>query len=49
MRCKHCNSENVVKQGFDYRASEKIQRWRCKDCFKMTISDEKEVKLNENE
>ena len=40
MICKHCKSENTVKFGFDYRASGKIQRWRCKDCFRLTIQNE---------
>ena len=37
MNCKHCQSKKMVKSGWDYRASGKVQRWICKECGKMTI------------
>jgi transposase-like protein len=39
-RCNECQSTNVVKAGFDYRARQKVQRYRCKDCKKLFVIEE---------
>lgn len=44
MKCKHCQSEKMIKAGWDYRASGKVQRWICKVCSKMTIQNEVKTK-----
>lgn len=45
MNCKHCQSDKTVKAGWDYRASGRVQRWICKECGKMTIQNDVQIRL----
>lgn len=41
--CQKCGSNAIVKFGFVYRSTGKVQRYVCKDCFKISI-EQKGVK-----
>ena len=36
--CPFCGSRSIRKDGFDYRAKSKRQRWFCQSCHKKTLS-----------
>ena len=37
MKCKHCDSENMVKAGFVNQVRGKRQRWQCLECRRYTL------------
>ena len=40
LKCKHCNSENIIKNGFriNIKTNESVRRIFCKDCKKYCSS-----------
>lgn len=36
MICPYCRATKLVKAGYDYQASGKVQRYLCKRCRKIT-------------
>lgn len=44
MRCPYCGGE-IYKDGYNYLAQGKVQRWKCKKCYRHT-SKPKEEKIN---
>ena len=37
IKCTDCNSDNVIKAGFDWKDRKRVQRYRCKNCGKVFV------------
>lgn len=44
-KCKHCNSERIIKAGF----RRGVQKWRCKECGKYQGEVDRRVKYTEKD
>ncbi len=40
MRCKHCNSKNLVKAGTQGYGGKRYQRYLCNDCIRISRGEE---------
>jgi len=47
-RCPECGGDRLIKAGFGYNKSGRVQKYMCKDCRLITIKPIRQLSFNDS-